>query len=918
VDRELSVLFLSYGSFLPRVLRSHPDLLSPEVRGVLYEGGPALGELVRVSPEEQNLEEKLRTTRNRAVALLIIGQVLGILPIEEVLALYSEWAVQWISTACSAVYEDLARRWPPPRKENREPVRYTVFALGKLGAMELNLSSDVDLIFVVEELSGRTVSGDTTQITDHTFWDRWARGVIELLQSVKENGFVFRVDVRLRPGGNQSPLVQSYGQVLDYYTNYSTVSERLALLRARPIAGDLELGNLLLQELDPILFPRHLNFEVLDEIRWLKGKIDREAVRTRRKGEDIKLGPGGIRELEFLLHTLAMVYGGKTPDLKVQRTLELINALAKNRLLPQGTAVRLREAYLFLRGVENLLQVRDDRQTYLLPQDPSSLAEIAYLFGYRGEKAVKRFLEDLHRHRGLIEQEFSALVQQPSSRESNLMPVVYDLVEGFGEEEGELERLPPGLPFSDPEGAKRHLNRLLSGPRPDIYGKRTRVQFERALPILLEEVIQSEDPDQALRRLREFVDRVGGRSYVYALLGENPEVARALIRLFAGSELLGKYLTDHPELMDTLVLRGYALPYRDRTSIHQEIQRIAKSSPDPWEVAEELRSFQNQEILRIALNDLHGSITPLEVMEQLSDLAEEILITLLEVSPSLLRTRPSYPLYPVALGKLGSREMMYGSDLDLLFIIDPRSDEGTEGHVAWAQKLLTLLSTRTARGTLYPVDLRLRPSGNQGLLVSTFPAFQEYHRRLASIWERVALVYHRVIHPSPPEEIRSFLLTACYGAGLTGEDLQKMVEIRKKMEEERGGKEPLKAGPGGVADIEFGLALLAIHAVSRKTFPPAPSPWKILLQAEMVFPELQEILHLFRAGLLFYRVIMNRLRLIAGRPLNALPEEPSLFRKLALSLAMEPGDLKSLAERIPQQTRKGWEGLLAYLRREIS
>lgn len=913
VDPYLASVLLGFGSYLQRVVRRHPELLSGKNLELLFAGEKALLSMMKVDPQESPVRTRLRDARNRTVALLVVGSVLKILPPEEVFRLYSLGAEGWIETAALVAYKELAERYPPPIREDEQFASYCVLACGKLGSRELNLSSDVDLIFVVEESREKTPILSQGGISPQEFWERWARATMELLQGVEPEGFVLRVDVRLRPGGNQSPLVIPQNQFVEYYRHYSTALERLALIRARPVAGSKELGEKILSELDPIIYPRYLDFEVLEDIRWLKEKIDREASRARRKGTDIKVGPGGIRELEFLLHALAMVYGGKHPALKTPHTLSLIENLKGLGILKPTTALDLRRAYLFLRALEDLLQAREDRQTHTLPEDQEELREIIRALGYIGESGESRFFEDLQAYRERVETEFRHLIHDPSSKKEAIRPEIMDLIEG--EEDGGEEklRLLSQTAFAHPQDAIHHLRRLLTGPRPNIYGARTRAQFERVLPFLLKEVSASEDPDQALRFLREFVDRIGGRSYIYALLRENPEVARALIRLFAISEFLGKYLTQHPELMDTLLLRSYATPHRSPGETQKELTRIVEAQPHPWAAAEELRVFQSQEILRIALNDLYQTITPLEVMEQLTHLARGIVKTLLPLSRALLKNPPREQLFPIALGKLGSGEMMYGSDLDLIFVIAPESEEGIEPYVPWAQKLITLLSTRTSRGTLYSVDMRLRPSGNQGLLVSTFKAFEEYHRRHASIWERIALVYHTLVHPQPSPQLSHFLLKACYGAGLSRADLETMSQIRRKMEEERGRVEPLKAAPGGVADIEIGLALLALWGVSKQRIAPTSSPWELLRSLENETPELAEALAFWRQGLWFYRVIMNRLRLITGRPLSTWPRDPQIYRKCARSLSLKEDELKDLAQQIPLKVRSAYHEALRFL-----
>lgn len=891
-DPELTALAWGWGTFLPRWTAVWPDLVSTATRRLL-EAGPdgVLADLRRADPA-LDVATDLRQRRNVAHARIALAQLAALWTPDQVWRTLSLVAEALIDEAVDVARARVVERYGELRDESGAAVPFTVLGFGKLGSGELNFSSDVDLVFVAGRTTGET-DGGADGVTDAgTFLTKLAQALIALLDEYTDAGFVHRVDTRLRPDGTRGVLVPGADAYIDYYRSWSSNWERIALLRARPVGGDRALGDRLLTALHDHIYPRHLDFESLEAMREIKDKIDREATRRQRRGFDIKLGGGGIRELEFLVQNLQIIFGGREPSLQVRGTLPALDALAELGIMPPSIRDELTDAYRFLRHVENVLQSRDDRQTQMIPADDERL-ELARACGFAGEPFPDAvFNARLDAVRKLVEQEFGNLYRRKAEGHPPTRDAVFELIENDELEADERHARLAELGFRRPDEAAAHLKRLIDGPRASTYGARSREQFERILPILVEAAVTSGDPDQVLNLLSEFVPRIGGRSYLYALLRENPDVIRAVATLFAGSLFLGRFFLRHPELLDTLVLRSHAVPVRGAGDLARlATQAAAEHASGSEERLDAMRRVRMQETLRIGWHDLNGIITLDEVQTQLTDLAVALVAEVRADAFAQLRERWQLAaeqvddLVPIALGKLGSGEFGYGSDLDLIFVVRPDSGLATEAAIRWGQKMITLLQTKTRDGSLYEVDMRLRPSGNQGLLVTTFSAFHAYHEREAAIWERVALLKRRVlVGGAAGEAVDRELEAILFGPELRRAQFDEMIRIRERMEQERGRAEPLKAGRGGMADLDLALALTQLRHGRRIGQLRDRNPWRVLEGFDALGGVWAETAPTLRRALWTVRTLESRVRLLLDRAVSKLPDDPE--RRAAIARAM--------------------------------
>ncbi|MHB8417894.1 MAG: bifunctional [glutamate--ammonia ligase]-adenylyl-L-tyrosine phosphorylase/[glutamate--ammonia-ligase] adenylyltransferase [Myxococcales bacterium] len=763
----------------------------------------------------------LRRARRRELCRLALRELTG-----RVNVLESARELSGLAGAVCRAALSFCERWS--RVEHGEPAAghggFCALALGKLGGDELNFSSDIDLIFLYRQ-DGTTTGGRRGATSHRELYTRLAERFIRLLAEGTPEGFCYRVDVSLRPEGRNGPLVNPLDAVLRYYESYGRSWERLALLRARPLAGDGALARDLLSALEPFVFRRSMDFGVLDELRDLKRRIELEAA---RRGDDLKLGPGGIREIEFFAQALELLHGGRRPSLRRRDLAGLLGALEAEGLLPARDAARLADAYRFLRRVEHRLQMQDDRQTHLLPEDAASREVLARSLGYEDPSALQA---DLARHRAVAREAFEALLQtHEAPRAPRELEVQARLaLETSSPEESRTAAL-RALGFGRTDAALSALHRLSRRGAP--FGPGSGSGSHRRFVALLEELSQAADPDRALAHFADWACALRAPEGQLGLLERDPSALRRLCGLFGSSDLLSHELLRHPERFDVLLPRRLMQPAKNLASLRDELAGRLAPHEDPEARLAAACRWRNEEILRVGLLDLAGELPVEAVSEQLSDLALAVLGELLEMASAEVGARHGRPgngatLCLMALGSLGGREMTYGSDLDLLFLYSSpgESEGGSRGRVEnrehfarLAQRLIALLSLPLRDGTLYRIDSRLRPSGNQGALVTSLSAFRDYHAGHSALWERQALLkasfaagdadlFRRVV-----EEV---LDPAVYRAGSDSAAMaEEIARLRHRMEAElageRSGRYNPKLGRGGLTDIEFTVQYLQL------------------------------------------------------------------------------------------------------------
>ncbi|QKT03233.1 bifunctional [glutamate--ammonia ligase]-adenylyl-L-tyrosine phosphorylase/[glutamate--ammonia-ligase] adenylyltransferase [Ectothiorhodospiraceae bacterium 2226] len=830
---------LAVSDFVAQGLAREPALVARwEAQGVLREAvtpeavQAALAEALQGVPDEARgeaeLGEALRRARRRVWMQLALRDIAGVAPLEEVVAALSAFADAAIGAALARLYRWQCAELGTPCDAGGRPQHMVVLGMGKLGGGELNFSSDVDLIFAYPE-EGETRGGPGRARANEEFFTRLGRRLIGLLSQPTPEGFVFRVDVRLRPFGDSGPLALSFDALEQYYQVHGREWERYAMLKARPLTGDPEDVRQLMALLRPFVYRRYLDFGSFESLREMKQLINQE---VRRKGmdENVKLGAGGIREVEFIAQAFQLIRGGREPELQERSLLVILERLAALNYLPHYVAEALRASYRFLRRTEHRVQQFADQQTHALPQDPEGRARLAYGMGYASWEA---FAAELASHRGRVHEQFAQVFEAPQTRhaeadELDLAGVWLDTLEPAA-----AESALQAAGFADPAAARARLTGLREGHTGRSLSGRGRTRLERLMPLLIGAVGQAEEPDRTLGRVVHLIEVIAQRTAYLALLVENPMALSQLVRLCSASSWVTSLLAQHPLLLDELLdpRALYAPP--DKAAMAAELRaRLARLDPEDLEQRmDALRHFKQAQTLRVAAADVAAAMPLMVVSDHLTWLAEVVLDEVLELAWGHLVARHGRPVCSadgtvcdkgfaiVAYGKLGGIELGYGSDLDVVFVHggddDARLTEGdrpipnAQFFARLGQRIIHLLTAHTAAGVLYEVDLRLRPSGASGLLVTGLDALAEYQRSEAWTWEHQALVRARVVAGDPLiadgfGKVRAEVLSRARDAAALREDVRAMrARMREALAAPAAAGFDLKQGAGGIADIEF-------------------------------------------------------------------------------------------------------------------
>jgi glutamate-ammonia-ligase adenylyltransferase len=626
----------------------------------------------------------------------------------------------------------------------------------------------------------------------------------------------------------------------------------------------------------------------------MKHRIEEELRSPAMVDRNLKLGYGGIRELEFVVQALTLIYGGRDPRIRTRKTLEALDLLAGHGYLPGGRSERLRDAYLFLRDLEHKLQIVAGRQTHTLPVDQPGLRALAARLGKgKSARAVTRLQASLRRHRELIAKQFrETLVGGEEEKETRVSEVARAAWRS-ALDAASAGRALQALGFAAPVESAAHLELLARGPAHAPASPRRAELLATLGPVLLDEISRLADPDLALRNLADFIASVGARTSFLALLEQHPATRRVLLGLFASSSYLSTIFIRHPDMLDTLVRSDLAQVRREPAELEQELSGLITASGDFEAKLDSIRSFRHQEFLRIAIADLAGDLTLQQVETELTVLAETVLREGFKLAREEVAARlqipPNLALCCVAMGRLGAAEMSYNSDLDLIFVYDGEGERmrGREIASRIAQKLIAILETRTREGYAYKLDLRLRPSGNQGPLVTSLEGFREYHRLGSAIWERQSLVRARVVagDPALSKAVESAREEVVFARGLSPEQVGEIAAMRLRMEREIGTENAarlnLKQGRGGLVDIEFVAQMMALAHGWQYPELHTRSTRELLgeLQALKLLTDVEA--RALREGYEFMARLENRLRIESDQPAWALPTDPDALRPLA-------------------------------------
>jgi glutamate-ammonia-ligase adenylyltransferase len=775
--------------------------------------------------DEATLAAGLRRFRRREMVRIAWRDLAGLAGLEETLTDLSNVADSAVNAALDRLHDWQIRRFGTPRDAKGQPQHLVVLGMGKLGGRELNFSSDIDLIFAYPR-HGQTDGAKA--ISNEEFFRRLGQRLIKTLAEPTADGFVFRVDMRLRPFGEAGPLAISFAAFEDYYQNHGRDWERYALIKARCIAGDRAAGERLLQELRPFIYRRYLDYGAFEALRGMKALIAQEVARKGMQ-RNIKLGPGGIREIEFIGQAFQLVYGGRDPALRERSIVRVLDHLANSGRLPPVAVNELKQAYEFLRRVENRLQAWADQQTHVLPETATAKLRLAFVMQYPDWAS---FHVDLTRHLAAVSQQFAQVFGGAAADSAADRNPLAGLWQSDLAEELALPVLAE-CGFEEPARAWNRLRALKQGFSYRTMEPQGRERLDALLPPVLRAVAAAPQPTATLDRVINLLEAVARRSVYLALLADHPQTLAHLVKLCAASGWISAHLARFPLLLDDLLNPAVLYAPLDRQQLAVELDRQLARTPvnDAEEMLNALRYFKQTQVLRVAAADVSGAMPLMIVSDHLTEIAETLLRKVLELAWADLLPRFGSPrcvadgtsreadFAMIAYGKLGGIELNYGSDLDLVFLHDsageqqvttgPRRIDNATFFAKLVQRIIYWLTTRTGAGDLYEVDTRLRPSGRAGLLVSSFDAFAEYQRNQAWTWEHQALARARMVAgPATLAErfqaIRREVLQRQRDPAALQQEVCAMRErMRAELDASTAETFDLKQGSGGIADIEF-------------------------------------------------------------------------------------------------------------------
>ncbi len=908
LEAELARVLICSDFLYASLLRDPPALAALLAGGELDRPRDAgetearVAESLAQAGDEEEAGRRLRLLRRRELCRIAWRDLAGRAGFEETVRELSDFADACLHQAHAWLYPRLCREAGTPVGPGGKPAGLVVIALGKLGGRELNFSSDVDLLFAYA--AGGETRGTAASISHEEFFTRLARRLVRLLDTPTAEGIVFRVDLRLRPFGDAGPLVLSFDGLEQYYQEQGREWERYAWIKARPAAGDRAAGEELLRRLHPFVFRRYLDYGAFESLREMKGMITREVARRELEG-NIKIGRGGIREIEFFGQCFQLIRGGLEPALRERGIRRVLEALVGAGVLAAPARGELDAAYVFLRTLEHRLQQRFDRQTHEIPRDPRELRILAAGMGHADPACL---LKEIERHRERVHGHFRLLLGPAEGTAAaggieGELAALWEMRLDPAEAEALLRR----AGYAAAAEVLGTLHALQEDPEVRALSPTGRRRLDRLVPRVLLAAGGTAAPDEALRRTCDILRAIGRRATYLALLQESPAALGRLVALAGASPFLASFISRHPVVLDELLGPGGRYRPPTREALLEEVRRrLERTDPEDLEAQiEALCVFQQTQVLQAAAADVNGGLALMRVSDVLSDIAESLLAAVVDLAWEHLVARHGTPLAVlggeacrpgfavVAYGKLGGLELGYRSDLDLVFLHagagettagGPRPIDPAQFYNRLGQRVIHILTTPTRAGRLYEIDTRLRPSGIAGVLVQHVEAFRDYLLREAWTWEHQALIKARPV-AGDPAVARRFLAVRrevlCRPRSpqaLRREIVAMRERMRRSAPPAPEGEFDLKQGLGGIVDIEFLVQRLTLTYARRI---PELCRWtdtvRLIqtLNAARVLGEIEA--HILKHAYLIYRAAAHRLAL-QEKPARVPAERFALLR----------------------------------------
>jgi glutamate-ammonia-ligase adenylyltransferase len=779
--------------------------------------------------EANNNFSAMRFWKGREMTRVALRELAAVAPLEETTGELSQIAEISIRRVFEHWDGELRQRYGSPKAD------FAILALGKLGGAELNHSSDVDLLFLYSD-EGQLAP----HISYHQFFNRLGSKVLETFSTPHPAGSLFRVDLRLRPEGAAGPLARSLESMENYYAGFGETWERIALIKARGIAGSRELAYDFLRLHQPFIYPKSATPDLLEEIANIKHRIERDMVGAEKLDREVKLGRGGIRDIEFIVQTLQVMHGARNPFLQEPNMLKALRALRELDLLPHEEVLTLDNVYRFLRRVEHRLQIEAEQQTHTVPDEPEPLRRLASSLRF---PSPNDFTAALHDRMGSVRPIFQRIISETPAQTAKLNVEF----------------------FQDPKRAEKALRDLERGATSFHVAPRTRQIFQKLRPVLLDWMAQTADPDATLNQFLRFVEAYGLRSLLFELLVTNPKLLELVVKTFEASRFAGDLLIRRPQLLEDITRDP---TFDEPRSLAENLQRLESLGANANNL-DSIRAYRQRQVLRIILREIVGLVMPATVFAELSDLAEACLVY-------TARLLGDEELTIIALGKFGGRDLSYGADLDVVFV-------GEDNRAA--QNLITAMAQPTAEGNIWPLDTRLRPEGENGPLVCSLETYQSYYANRAQLWEMQALSRARAISGPMGGDFMKIAESGWRRAGQDPELLIKIDNMLERIRHERGSGLDfldLKTGRGGIIEAEF-----LVQALQMREHFMEPNWERAVdgLRGRRAFDDPEAIRLKQSYG--FLRQCESALRRYENKAVSSLPNDPDEQRKSTIRLGYD-------------------------------
>ena len=797
---DMLVTIFAHSQALAETLVRNADhfhfLIAPETLAKPREKSWLNADLLRLLMVVRVPEQKydvIRRFRRRETLRIGARDLLGRATVEETTLELSNLADVCLQAVFETALAGLQARFKLSAAAKEESGRFAVIGMGKLGGQELNYSSDVDVMFVYEQ------EGDLTPtISRHEFFTKLAEEIIHAVGGTGAEGTIFRIDLRLRPEGRTGPLARSLEGYEDYYAQWGETWERMALVKARPVAGNAALGDHFIKMVQPFVYARYASENVVQQMAVLKRRIENEIVGADLLTRHVKLGIGGIREIEFIVQSFQVLRGARMMALRERSTLRALTLLARHKLLTEPEAAALADAYRFLRNVEHRLQMEMELQTHTIPDEERALVRLARSLGFA---SVEKFFASLEARTAAVRRIYEGVL------------AAADAENPVGDNWLAPEQLPTLLTasgFTSVPEAVKSIGGLLDGPGFGHVSQRTKDLFGALFPKLLATAATVADPDGALLRFARFVNAYGARGLLYETLVNHPKLGEMLVRLGDASPFLSDVMANRPELFDEISESGLLMEPKIFERMWREL-----TAARGGDMAERARVWKRAELLRIGIEDVMGFVDMEQLQQEMTALAEVCLRLAVEEERRRLKLE-DFPFTVIGTGKFGGLELGYGADLDVLFV-GGMEDAGHARANKLAAKVVDFMTRPTGAGTLFAVDARLRPDGEKGPLASSLAAHREYYGKRAQLWERQALIKARWVAGDAAlgEQFIQMAQEIVYEHALTPEELEEIRQMRQRVETERGDQNHVelefKTGAGGLMDVEFVVQALQLR-----------------------------------------------------------------------------------------------------------